>query len=208
MPPKKSFDIMDVGKKVAGAGKELLEKGKTLFGSPEAKFNQSVKEKMKRESKTKDEAQRECLADLARSLQTESSIGVLDKKSKSFQEFKGALKVLLDKKELQQCKKDSEDGLYTPKGARIDKDDIDNQKSYYEQKYKNYGGNYIPDMRMVSRHAQQTKEIEAITVKISSELASGLLDIAALKAGGIAESADIGKFLLHKKTTQKGCFFM
>jgi|GEM_PF-1740256 len=188
MPPK-TFEVLQ----------DVTEKGMALFGHPEAKFNQGVKERMKKAGMSESDAQAECLANLARTLQAESAMGVLDKKSKGFQELKGALNVLLDKKEQKQCKTDSESGHYTPKGVAISKDDIENQKWYYEQKYKNYGGQYIPDMRMISRHAQQTKEIEAIATKLSADLASGSLDIATLKAGGNADSADIGKLLALKE---------
>lgn len=195
---------MDVTKKAAQAGGELLEKGRAALGNPEAKFNQSVKEKMKRESKSEDEAQRECLADLANMLQIESASGIVEKKSQGFREFLGALNTILSKKEIQQYKKDSETPLFSaPSGISVDADNITNQQQYFEAKFKNYGGQSIPDRSTVYRHALQTKNMEAILARIASGLSSGSLDLADLKTGGTADSADIGKVLCLKENMDR-----
>ena len=78
MPPKTKFEAF---KEFA---KNASEKGAAVLGNSEAKFNQSVKEKMKREGKTEDVAQGECLKDLANILRMESTHGIVEKKSKGF----------------------------------------------------------------------------------------------------------------------------
>lgn len=205
MPPKSKFDsLVDFGKNVAKVGGEVLEKGKALAGNPEAKFNQSVKEKMRREGKTEDEAQRECLAGLASALQAESVLGVIDKKSQGYKEFRGALNTILSRKEMTQCKKDSESGFFrAPTGVSVTPDDIKNQESYFEQKYRNYGGSYVPDRKMVARHAAQTKNMEAILARLASGLTDGSIDLADLKTGGTPDSADIGKLLALKENMDR-----
>ncbi len=189
MPPKTKSETFG----------NIVEKGMAILGSPEAKFNQSVKERIKT-GKTEEEAQGECLADLARTLQAESISGSIEKKSKSFKEFQIALKSILSKKELKGCKEDSkpEHGLFSaPPGVSVDADDITSQRQYFEKKFKNYGGQYIPDGSMISRHALQTKNMEAILTRLAS---SGSIDVAHLKFGGNATSADVGKILSLKET--------
>lgn len=191
MPPKPKFEAF---KEFA---KDVGEKGSAALGNPEAKFNQRVKEKMKHERKTERAAQGECLKDLANALRMESGYGIVEKKSKGFKEFQGALKTLLSREKIKQCKKDSESGFFTPPtGVSVNADNITNQRQYFEHKFKNYGGSYVPNDKILRRHAQQSKTIDALLERLTS---SGSINIADLKAGKNAESADIGKILELKK---------
>lgn len=193
MPPK--LEILN----------NAIEKGAAILGNPEAKFNQSVKERMKKTGETEDDAQRGCLSDLARTLQAETASGVVEKKSQNFREFQGALSAILSRKEIKRCKKDSETGLFTPPTGipAVTTLEIENQRSYFREKFKNYGGSYIPDSTTISRHATQTKNMDALLAKVASGLSSGSIDLADLKIGGNADSADIGKILALKEAMDR-----
>ena len=97
--------------------------------------------------------------------------------------------------------RDSKSGFFTPlTGVSVDADNITNQRQYFEHKFKNYGGSYVPDNKTIFRHAQQSKNMDALLDRLTS---SGSVDIADLKAGRNANSADIGKILSLKETMDR-----
>lgn len=194
MPPKTKFEMFKDFAKEAG------EKGAAALGNPEAKFKQNVKERMKATGETENVAQGICLADIARTLQAESAYGLVEKKSQGFREFQGALKAILSREEIKRAKQTSETSAYSaPPGISVTADDIKNQKAYFEQKFKNYGGSYVPDNKIISRYAQQAITVDALLVRLAT---SGSIDVADLKAGG-ATSADIGKIINLKENMDR-----